>query len=154
VEINSFVHIEAEVMDLSSTVLQNSIWAITRAINGGFGYTHVLPDGFLLKAIVFTVCEHDYMNIHVLVTALNSIAIVLVLPLEHFYYSIAIYTLMQYVNGIELINYNTIHVPYHSTILQQTLAIVFLSRLYPSFSDDVVGLWCRDSLMSLALVHT
>ena len=24
----------------------------------------VLPDGFLLKAIVLTVCEHEYMNIH------------------------------------------------------------------------------------------
>ena len=23
----------------------------------------VLPDGFLLKAIVLTVCEHEYMNI-------------------------------------------------------------------------------------------
>jgi hypothetical protein len=26
-------------------------------------YIRVLPDGFLLKAIVFTVCEHEYMNL-------------------------------------------------------------------------------------------
>jgi hypothetical protein len=31
---------------------------------GEYSYTRVLPDVFLLKAIVFTVCEHDYMNIH------------------------------------------------------------------------------------------
>ena len=28
-----------------------------------YSYIRVLPDGFLLKAIVFTVCEHEYMNI-------------------------------------------------------------------------------------------
>jgi hypothetical protein len=33
-------------------------------VGGENSYTHVLPDGFLLKAIVFTVCEHDYMNVH------------------------------------------------------------------------------------------
>jgi hypothetical protein len=27
-------------------------------------YIRVLSDEFLLKAIVFTVCEHEYMNIH------------------------------------------------------------------------------------------
>jgi hypothetical protein len=40
---------------------------VTRGDNSGGGeysYTRVLPDGFFLKAIVFTVCEHDYMNIH------------------------------------------------------------------------------------------
>jgi hypothetical protein len=31
---------------------------------GVYSYIRVLPDGFLLKAIVFTVCEHEYMNIH------------------------------------------------------------------------------------------
>ena len=43
---------------------------------GEYSYTRVLPDGFLLKSIVFTVCEHDYMNIPTplsrLVTALLS----------------------------------------------------------------------------------
>ena len=45
--------------------------AVARPIIGGGGggggaysYIRVLPDGFLLKAIVFTVCEHEYMNIH------------------------------------------------------------------------------------------
>ena len=46
--------------------------AVARPIiwgGGGWGgcvysYIRVLPDGFLLKAIVFTVCEHEYMNIH------------------------------------------------------------------------------------------
>ena len=35
-------------------------------VGGGceYSYTRVLPDRFLLKAIVFTVCEHDYMNVH------------------------------------------------------------------------------------------
>ena len=40
--------------------------AVTRGDNSRvceYSYTRVLPDGFLLKAIVFTVCEHDYMNI-------------------------------------------------------------------------------------------
>jgi hypothetical protein len=40
--------------------------AVTRGDNsrgGEYSYTRVLPDGFPLKAIVFTVCEHDYMNI-------------------------------------------------------------------------------------------
>jgi hypothetical protein len=40
--------------------------AVTRGDNsrvGEYSYTRVLPDGFLLKSIVFTVCEHDYMNI-------------------------------------------------------------------------------------------
>jgi hypothetical protein len=27
-----------------------------------YSYICVLPDGFLLKVIVFTVCEHVYMN--------------------------------------------------------------------------------------------
>jgi hypothetical protein len=39
--------------------------AVDRPIIGGGGaysYIRVLPDGFLLKAIVFTVCEHEYMN--------------------------------------------------------------------------------------------
>ena len=27
---------------------------------GAYSYIRVLPDGFLLKAIVFTVCEHEY----------------------------------------------------------------------------------------------
>ena len=31
---------------------------------GGVYWCRVLHDGFLLKAIVFTVCEHEYMNIH------------------------------------------------------------------------------------------
>jgi hypothetical protein len=31
---------------------------------GAYSYTRVLPNGFLLKAIVFTVCEHEYVNIH------------------------------------------------------------------------------------------
>jgi hypothetical protein len=34
---------------------------------GGGGVYRVLPDGFLLKAIVFTVCEHEYMAFSVLV---------------------------------------------------------------------------------------
>jgi hypothetical protein len=42
--------------------------AVPSAIIGGGGgvysYIRVLPDGFLLKAIVFPVCEHEYMNIH------------------------------------------------------------------------------------------
>jgi hypothetical protein len=35
-------------------------------VGGGevYSYIRVLPNGFLLKAIVFTVCEHEYMNIH------------------------------------------------------------------------------------------
>ena len=37
-----------------------------RSLGGGGGgeysYIRVLHDGFLLKAIVFTVCEHEYMN--------------------------------------------------------------------------------------------
>ena len=43
--------------------------AVARPIIWGWGgggiysYIRVLPDGFLLKAIVFTVCEHEYMNI-------------------------------------------------------------------------------------------
>ena len=40
--------------------------AVTRSDNSGGGeysYTRLLPDGFFLKAIVFTVYEHDYMNI-------------------------------------------------------------------------------------------
>jgi hypothetical protein len=40
---------------------------VPRAIMGGGGiysYIRVLPDGFLLKVIVFTVCEHEHMNIH------------------------------------------------------------------------------------------
>jgi hypothetical protein len=32
-------------------------------VGGEYSYTCVLPDGFFLKAIVFRVCEHDYMNI-------------------------------------------------------------------------------------------
>jgi hypothetical protein len=28
-----------------------------------YSYIRVMPDGFLLKAIVFTVCEEEYMNI-------------------------------------------------------------------------------------------
>ena len=43
---------------------------VSRPIMGGGGgvyaYIHVLPDGFLLKTIVFTVCEHEYVNIHLL----------------------------------------------------------------------------------------
>ena len=41
-------------------------WAVTRSDNSGGGeysYTRVLPDRFFLKAIDFTVCEHDYMKI-------------------------------------------------------------------------------------------
>jgi hypothetical protein len=30
---------------------------------GVYPYIRVLPDGFLFKAFVFTVCEHEYMNI-------------------------------------------------------------------------------------------
>ena len=30
----------------------------------GVYWCRVLHDGFLLKAIVFTVCEHEYMNVH------------------------------------------------------------------------------------------
>jgi hypothetical protein len=37
---------------------------LKKAFEGGYSYIRVLPDGFLLKAIVFTVCEHEYMNIH------------------------------------------------------------------------------------------
>jgi hypothetical protein len=40
--------------------------AVARPIirrGGAYSYVRVLPDGFLLKAIVFTVCEHEYMNI-------------------------------------------------------------------------------------------
>ena len=38
---------------------------VARPIGGGgvYSYVRVLPDGFLLKAIVFTVCEHECMNI-------------------------------------------------------------------------------------------
>jgi hypothetical protein len=40
------------------------IRAVTRRDNwgegGAYSYIRVLPDGFLLKAIVFTVCEHEY----------------------------------------------------------------------------------------------
>ena len=40
--------------------------AVPRRDNWGgvYSYIRVLPDGFLLKAIVFTVCEHEYMNTH------------------------------------------------------------------------------------------
>ena len=41
--------------------------AVARTIIGGGGvysYIRVLLDGFLLKSIVFTVCKHEYMNIH------------------------------------------------------------------------------------------
>jgi hypothetical protein len=31
---------------------------------GVYSYIRVLPDGFLLKSTVFTVCKHEYMNIH------------------------------------------------------------------------------------------
>jgi hypothetical protein len=31
---------------------------------GIYSYIRVLPDGFLLKSTVFTVCKHEYMNIH------------------------------------------------------------------------------------------
>jgi hypothetical protein len=31
---------------------------------GAYSYIRLLPDGFLLKAIAFRVCEHEYMNIH------------------------------------------------------------------------------------------
>ena len=31
---------------------------------GAYSYIRVLRDGFLLKVIVFTLCEHEYMNIH------------------------------------------------------------------------------------------
>ena len=44
-----------------------------------YSYIRVLPDGFILEAIVFTVCEHEYTNMHPpppelsrLVTALNE----------------------------------------------------------------------------------
>jgi hypothetical protein len=39
--------------------------AVARPIIGeeGVAYIRVLPDGFVLKAIVFTVCEHEYINI-------------------------------------------------------------------------------------------
>jgi hypothetical protein len=32
---------------------------------GLYSYIRVLPDEFLLKAIVFTVCEHEYMNMNI-----------------------------------------------------------------------------------------
>jgi hypothetical protein len=38
---------------------QRDNWA-----GGTYSYIRVLPDGFLLEVIVFTVCEHEYMNIH------------------------------------------------------------------------------------------
>jgi hypothetical protein len=41
--------------------------AVASTVIGGGGvysYIRVLPDGFLLKSIVFTVCKHEYMNIH------------------------------------------------------------------------------------------
>ena len=42
--------------------------AVARTLIGGGGgiysYIRILPDGFLLKSIVFMVCEHEYMNIH------------------------------------------------------------------------------------------
>jgi hypothetical protein len=40
--------------------------AVTRGDNSGGGeysYTRVLPAGFFLKRLFFTVCEHDDMNI-------------------------------------------------------------------------------------------
>jgi hypothetical protein len=39
--------------------------AVARPIMGGdvYSYIRVLIDEFLLKAIVFTVCKHEYMNI-------------------------------------------------------------------------------------------
>jgi hypothetical protein len=46
----------------------HSFRAVARPIIGGGGgvvaysYIRVLPDGFLLKAIVFTVCEHEYTH--------------------------------------------------------------------------------------------
>ena len=49
--------------------------AVSRPIMGGGGvyaYIHVLPDGFLLKAIVFTVCEHEYTTIHPLLPIIAS----------------------------------------------------------------------------------
>jgi hypothetical protein len=36
--------------------------AIIEGGGGAYSYIRVLPDGFLWKAIVFTVCEHEYMN--------------------------------------------------------------------------------------------
>ena len=51
--------------------------AIARPIiGGGDSYIRVMPDGFLLIAIVFTVCEHEYMNIHT-PTQLQRLATVL-----------------------------------------------------------------------------
>jgi hypothetical protein len=38
--------------------------SLTRNLGGAYSYIRALPDGFLLKAIVFTVFEHEYMNIH------------------------------------------------------------------------------------------
>jgi hypothetical protein len=48
--------------------LTGSSKAVTRRDNSGGGrgaysYIRDLPGGFLLKAIVFMVCEHEYMNI-------------------------------------------------------------------------------------------
>jgi hypothetical protein len=57
-----------EIGERSIIIRVSIIRAVPSAIIGGGGgdvYTYicVLPDGFLLKAIVFTVCEHEYMNI-------------------------------------------------------------------------------------------
>ena len=48
-----------------------AVRAVARPLMGGGGggggvhiILRVLVDGFLLKAIVVTVCEHEYMNIH------------------------------------------------------------------------------------------
>jgi hypothetical protein len=35
-----------------------------RAGEGVYSYFRILQGGFLLKAIVFTVCKHEYINIH------------------------------------------------------------------------------------------
>jgi hypothetical protein len=52
--------------DALSSLDKISMGRSYRPIIGGdvYSYIRVLPDGFLLKAIVFTVCEHKYMNIH------------------------------------------------------------------------------------------
>ena len=45
-----------------------AVRAVARLLMGGGGGGHiilrVLVGGFLLKAIVVTICEHEYMNIH------------------------------------------------------------------------------------------
>ena len=56
-----------------NNVVYHAFRAVARALIGGGGYSYirVMPDGFLLKSVVFKLiskeisrAQHEYMNIH------------------------------------------------------------------------------------------